>query len=437
MKVCGHEFTDTMIQMIQEKVNQDPSLSRRALSRLVCEWLDWKSPNGKQKEMSARVALLRLERRGKLTLPAPRNQKIPQRKSLPENLIPALPPITGSLSELGEVQLVLVTGKDQSASRLWNALLDRYHPLRSGPLCGAQLRYLIHSQHYGCIGGLAFSAAAWRVKVRDTFIGWNDQARKAHLSLVVNNSRFLLRPEVRVKNLASLVLSLAIRRLPWDWKAHYQVTPLLLETFVDTRFYRGTAYRAANWIDVGLTRGRGRQDCSMKYPVSIKRVFLYPLHRHYQALLQYNESNESPLPSPSPRAKPADWVEEEFEGVKCGDIRLKKRLLTLVRDFSTCPTGNIPQVCGSRAKTKACYRFFDHPEIDMKTILAPHYQATSRRIAEEPLVLVLQDTTTLNYPTHLETEGLGPIGTSSQKTLGLLLHDTLAVTPQGVVRTGT
>ena len=135
---------------------------------------------------------------------------------------------------------MLVTSQDQSASHLWNALFDRYHPLRSGPLCGAQLRYLIHSHRYGVIGGLAFSAAAWRVKARDTFIGWNDHTRAANLSQVVNNSRFLLRPEVRVKNLASFVLSLAIRRLPADWHHRYQVRPLLLETFVDTRFYRGT-----------------------------------------------------------------------------------------------------------------------------------------------------------------------------------------------------
>ena len=162
--------------------------------------------------------------------------------------------------------------------------------------------------------------------------------------------RFLLRPEVRVKNLASFVLSLAIRRLPADWHHRYQVRPLLLETFVDSRFYRGTAYRAANWIEVGFTSGRGRQDRYFKHPVSVKRLFLYPLHRHYRALLRYNEIDASTFPPSSP-VEFVDWVEEEFQGVSCGDIRLKKRLLTLVRDFYACPTGNIPQVCGSRAKT--------------------------------------------------------------------------------------
>ena len=118
MKVCGHEFTDTMIQTIQEKVNQEPIISRRALSRLVCEWLDWKSPNGKWKEMSARVALKRLEKQGKLTLPAPRHRSIPQRKSGPDPFLEPLPGITGSIADLGETKLVLVTSQDKSASHL-------------------------------------------------------------------------------------------------------------------------------------------------------------------------------------------------------------------------------------------------------------------------------------------------------------------------------
>ncbi|MEI6157270.1 MAG: IS4 family transposase, partial [Atribacterota bacterium] len=160
-------------------------------------------------------------------------------------------------------------------------------------------------------------------------------------------------------------------------------------------------------------------------------IFLYPLHRHWRSRLRYNE-NQEPIPPPSSLAPDADWVEVEFQGVNCGDTRLKKRFFTLVRDFYACPSGNIPQVCGSKAKTKACYRFFDHPEITMNTLLTPHYEATQRRVAQEPLVLVLQDTTFLNYQTHTDTEGLGPIGTSPEGVLGLILHDSLAVTPAGV-----
>ncbi len=431
MKVCGQEFTDTMIQKIQEKVNQEPEISRGALSRQVCKWLDWKSPNGKLKEMSARVALLKLERQGKLTLPPPQSPPFPQRQPAPDSILEPFPLLTGSLSDLGSISLIPFTSQDQEASQLWNALLDRYHPLGAGPLCGAQMRYLIQSSRYGVIGGLAFSAAAWRVKARDTFIGWDDQTRAANLPLVVNNSRFLLRPEVRVKNLASKVLALASRRLPADWQARYQVTPVLLETFVDTNRYRGTVYRAANWREVGFTSGRGRQDRLAQYPVSIKRLFLYPLTRHWRKDLQYNKSLES-NPPPSSPVKFADWVEEELSGVDCGDVRLKKRLFTLLRDFYACPTGNIPQACGSRAKTKACYRFFDHPEIHMSTILNPHFKATARRIAQEPLVLVIQDTTSLNYQDHLASQGLGPIATKRDGAVGLFLHDSLVVTPSGI-----
>jgi hypothetical protein len=430
MMVCSQEFPDIMIQKIQEKVNQEPHLSRGALSRQVCEWLNWKSPNGKLKEMSCRVALLRLERKGKLSLPSPKSSPFPKRNPPPPTIIESLPLITGSLKDLGTITLLPVTSEDRNHSLVWNALMDRYHPLKSGPLCGAQIRYLITSSRYGVVGGLSFSAAAWRVKARDTFIGWDDATRAANLPLVVQNSRFLIRPEVQVKHLASQVLSLAIRRLPSDWKARYHLVPLLLETFVDTNRYRGTSYRAANWIEVGITAGRGRQDRYGVHPVSVKRIFLYPLHRHWRTLLRYNEPN--PIPFPSTPGLDADWVEGEFQGASCGDERLNKRLLTIVRDFYACPTGNIPQVCGSKAKTKACYRFFDHPEIHMNTLLSPHYQATRQRVAKEPLVLVLQDTTILNYQTHPDTEGLGPIGPSPEKAVGLILHDTLAVTPTGV-----
>jgi len=430
MKVCGQEFTDIMIQKIKEKINQDPLISRRALSRLVCEWLDWRSPNGKLKEMSARVALIRLDRKGKLTLPPPQSRPFPKRNPLLETELNHLPLITGSLNDLGTITCFPITSEDRDYSLLWNALMDRHHPLRSGPLCGAQIRYLIHSQRYGVIGGFSFSAAAWRVKARDTFIGWDDATRAANLPLVVNNSRFLIRPEVKVKHLASHVLSLVIHRLPDDWFRRYQVRPLLLETFVDTSRYSGTSYRAANWIEVGTTTGRGRQDRYWRHPVSIKRIFLYPLSRHFRDRLRYNKDQEGPPPPRLPSE--VDWVEEEFQGVSCGDERLKKRLFTIVHDFYARPQGNIPQVCGSRAKTKACYRFFDHPEIHMNTLLAPHYAATTRRVQKESLVLALQDTTFLDYQTHPETEGLGPIGSSPERSLGLILHDTLVVTPTGV-----
>ena len=191
-------------------------MSRVALSRRVCGKLNWRSPNGKLKEMSCRVALSQLDRRavirlGPLTHPAPGRKK-------PEfcEPIPSPETIQCSLGELGGVELVRVNSAESKVSRRWNELMERYHYLGSGPLCGAQLRYLIKSAKGQWLGGLAFSASAWRVKARDGWIGWSDRARRENLPKVVSNSRFLILPWVKVQNLASHVLGQALGRLRAD-----------------------------------------------------------------------------------------------------------------------------------------------------------------------------------------------------------------------------
>ncbi len=135
-------------------------------------------------------------------------------------------------------------------------MMTRHHPLGSGPLCGAQIRYLVKSATHGYLGALSFSAASWALADRDRFIGWSEEARRANLGLVVNNSRFLIAPGVKVKNLASHTLALAMARLPGDWEQRYSIRPLLAETFVDPRHFAGTCYKAANWLHVGHSAGR-------------------------------------------------------------------------------------------------------------------------------------------------------------------------------------
>jgi hypothetical protein len=260
--ISNQQFTPEIIAHIQALSDANPGWSRRKLSVQVCAWLNWRSPNGKLKEMSCRVALLELERRGLLHLP-PAGPAPPKRtRRSPVTPYQQEPVIQCSLSELGEITLVLVNGSNTKASRQWNDLMNRYHYLGSGPLCGAQLRYLIHSYRYGYIGGFAFSAAAWRLKPRDEWIGWNDAARRQNLNRVINNSRFLIVPHVQVKNLASYVLSLATKRLAKDWRERYGLEPVLVETFVKHGRFTGASYRAANWIPLGLTQGRGRSKLS-------------------------------------------------------------------------------------------------------------------------------------------------------------------------------
>jgi hypothetical protein len=428
-------FSEQTIEYIQATIDREPGMSRVALSRRVCGKLNWRSPNGKLKEMSCRVALSKLDRRGVIRL-GPLTHQAPGRKK-PElgDPIPTPEPIQCSLGELGGVELVRVNSAESKASRCWNKLMERYHYLGSGPLCGAQLRYLIRSGKGQWLGGLAFSASAWRVKARDGWIGWSDRARRENLPKVVCNSRFLILPGVKVQNLASHVLGQAIGRLRADWQERYGFEPVLLESFVDRSRFLGTSYRAANWLCAGQTVGRGRQDREKTFSLSAKDVYVYTLSKKAREVLCSTGSGQEP--EPRTPEKHEDWAEQEFKEAELNDERLNRRLLTLARDFYNRPQANIPEACQSRAKTRAAYRFFDHPKITMDQLLKSHYQATLKRIGEEEIVLVVQDTTSLNYSAHPLTEGLGPISPRSEGVIGLLLHDSMAFnlagTPLGLL----
>ena len=432
MIVCGREFTPQLIARLQE---HGRALSRRALSLQLCQWLDWKGPSGGWQTTNARISLKRLQSKGLLDLPKPaksvgRKPKSSGSKARALNL----PPIRGSLAEIGPVELVLVGSRRSETFRQCRELLEAYHPLGSC-LCGMQLRYLIVCSQ-GVLGVLCFSAAARRLRARERWIGWSEAARAENLHRIVNNSRFLIRPGVEVKHLASHVLSLAVRRVPEDYEQRYGYEPWLLETFVEKEKYRGACYHASNWIELAATTaGRGRNDPKRHARKAPKRIFLYPLIRKAkEALRQLPQKPRLARvqPRPKPKASPQDWAEEEFGQAQLGDERLRKRLFVLARDFYARPQSNVPQGCGGdRAKTKAAYRFFDHPKVKMDAVLQSHYAATAVRVAQQAVVLAAQDTTSLNYSTHPATENLGPIATRQDGVIGLLVHDTMAFNLEG------
>jgi hypothetical protein len=242
--------------LIRRLMEANPKLSRNGLAQKVCVELDWRDAMGRPKAMGCRAALLRLEQEGRIVLPAARRGRPVRRVG--QAAAPVCPQVAGTLEDLGTISLVPVQGGSAESSA-WNALMDAHHPLRSGPLCGAQIRYLIMSEKHGPLGGLAVSASAWRLAARDEWLGWDDAARLANLQGVVCNTRFLILPTVQVKNLASHVLGRLMRRIGEDWEKRYGARPWLMETFVEPS-YTGASYRAANWIEIGLTTGRGRQD---------------------------------------------------------------------------------------------------------------------------------------------------------------------------------
>ncbi|MCP4606187.1 MAG: IS4 family transposase [Proteobacteria bacterium] len=421
--IGGKIFTKKIIEQIQKLVLDDPDISRRQLSLRVCEMLDWYNPAGKPQEVSCRKALLQLHRSERITLP---ELKRKYAFRTPKNVEPPpITPIEGALAELGGLKLVqVVQGK---LSPVWRGMLDAYHYLKSGPLCGAQIRYLVHSETAGWVGALSFSACSLRVKPRDEWIGWTEAARKENINKVVSNSRFLIPPMVKVKGLASHILSMAEKQLADDWKKRYTYRPVLLETYVECGRFTGSCYAGAGWSRVGKTSGRGRKEVKKIIP---KEIFMKPICDSWRTQLCSTTQTPAIILPAQEQEAPKDWIEEEFGRADFGDRRLTARLLKMTGQFFEHPRANIPQTSGSKKEMKAAYRFLDNSEVDWSTILRSHIQATTDRLHEHQTVLVATDTTTLNYTSHAATEGLGYI-CDNKSTRGIIIHDTLCFTPEG------
>ena len=276
--LCGRMFTPEELQEIREIVRLFPKLSLTELALTVCESLSWFSPNGKYKLESGRELLKKLASRKWINLPAKKNGRRPGKEQIILKMnIQDEAEIRGTVSDLGMIELEAVHSKE--GLRLWNEYVERYHMLGYKRPFGAHQRYFIWSgppekRRLGCI---LFSAAAWALTERDAWIGWSKEERSMRLNLVVNNTRFLIFPWVKVKNLASKALSMAAKQVCRDFQERYGYEPVLLETFVDTAHYEGTCYRAANWISLGLTAGRGRMDRHKEYLLTPKQIFVYPL----------------------------------------------------------------------------------------------------------------------------------------------------------------
>jgi len=283
VRYCGRDFSPAEMATIQAIIAADPERSRYGISKLVCEQLGWRKPNGGLKDMSCRVAMLRMQDDGLIVLPPPKQDhpnNIPFTGRSPDTQ-PGLP-IDGEVSELTDLRLEIVEGK--RSSRLWNEYIDRYHYLGYTKLPGAQLRYLAYARAQP-IAALGFGASAWKTAPRDEFIGWTHEQRKRNLQLVVNNARFLIFPWIRCRNLASKLLGMIAKRLPEHWLLRYAYRPVLLETFVEVDRFEGTSYKAANWIHVGHSQGRGKLDVHEEYNEPVRSIWLYPLTEDFREVL--------------------------------------------------------------------------------------------------------------------------------------------------------
>ena len=285
-RYCGRDFSEAELTLIRTLIAEDPRRTRADLSRLACQAMHWFKPDGGLKDMSCRVAMLRMQEDGLIQLPPPTRQRPETRIRISFETDPQTP-IQAPVHALPSLQLRLVGTRADSC--LWNEYIHRYHypfdfaqdRLGFKTLPGAQLRYWV-SAGERLVALLGFGAGAWQCAPRDHFIGWTHEQRQQNLHLIVNNARFLILPWVRSENLASRVLGLTARQLPQDWQYRYGIRPLLLETFVEKDRFTGACYRAANWLHVGQTQGRGKLGPSGKQSVPIKDVWLYPLGKGFK-----------------------------------------------------------------------------------------------------------------------------------------------------------
>jgi len=343
-----------------------------------------------------------------------------------------------AVGDIRALRLTLVSPDDDRAMRTWNELLAREHPQGDRRLVGRQLRYLVASGH-GYLGAVGFSASALCLEAREQWIGWTREQRRRHQDRVVNLSRFLIRPGVRCQNLASQVLGACLRRVGKDFETRYGYRPWLLESFVDRERHEGTCFQAANWERIGRTKGRGRNDRERRCPESRKDIYVYPLVPDFRSRMGVPAGRGRYL---RPRALEeglgaTEWAEQEFGTVELGDKRLRDRLIKIAKDrFKRPDTSYLEAVAGDRAATKGYYYFIDSPRdvLNPEAMLATHRERTIERIMAHETVLVLQDTTDLNFATRPHTKGLGRIGTNptGAESRGLKLDSSLALTEDGL-----
>lgn len=280
---CGRAITRRELTEIQETIALFGNLSRKELTHTICEHLDWRTPSGTNKWDACLNMLKRFEQKGYLTLPKKQKQARPNKAQLkPSPFTDPGPSITCALKELGEIKLVQTATKAQN--QLWNEYTDRYHYLGYKKPFGYSIRYFIQNSEHK-LGCLLFSGAAKAIGPRDKWIGWSRQERLKKQAWVINNSRFLIFPWVKVKNLASHALGKACRQTPQDWQTKWGFSPALMETFVDPLYFPGTCYKAANWIHIGMTTGKGLVRKDKTYETSPKKIFIKPITPQFRQQL--------------------------------------------------------------------------------------------------------------------------------------------------------
>ena len=285
LTIQGRPLSAHALEELRQWVGDHPHWSRWRLSRELATRWDWRNAAGQLKDMAARTLLVKLQQRGLIELPARRQAPTNRMRCGVQPAVVEPPePLVCTLAALQPLSVEEVSGLP--AERAWiRGALAQFHYLGFGGAVGQNLQYLLRDGQHRPVACAVFGAAAWKCQDRDGFIGWSAAQRQRNLALVANNSRFLILPWIKVPHLGSWILGQVAGRVAQDWQAKYGHPVLLLETFVEQERFRGTVYRAANWLAVGATTGRTRQDRHTCIQTSVKDIYLYPLRRRYRELL--------------------------------------------------------------------------------------------------------------------------------------------------------
>lgn len=280
IRVQGRDLTPNDIQSINDLIQNNPTLSRRQLSIKLCKLWNWCNAKGLLKDMASRSLMLKLDQLNLIQLPprrrVPSNRMLQKKVAFVEH---DTTPLECSLKEVTPLKVINVH-TDKQYDALYSYLMNRYHYLGYKGSVGENMKYVILDRFDRVLGLVLFGSAAWSSEKRDRFIGWSARKKETNLQFITNNTRFLILPWVTIKNLASHILSRINKKVVEDWEERYGHPVYLLETFVDQGRFKGTCYQAANWIKVGETKGRSRNDRYTQLKVPIKEIYIYPLARH-------------------------------------------------------------------------------------------------------------------------------------------------------------
>ena len=372
---------------LERIVSQESLNNRAAVGRRVCAEFGFVDARGSAQLAGCLKALNTLHKAGRIALPASRGgggAPTPQRFDAPVAAATAVP---GTVEAVAGLSLERVEQGGQR--RVWNTLLHFEHPQGTTTFAGCQVRYLVVSAH-GVLGAVGFSAAALQLRAREAWMGWSAEQRQTHLHRVLCLSRFLIRPGVQCRNLASQVLGQVLARVAEDFEARYRYRPWLVETFVGPA-HDGASFKAANFVWVGQTAGRGRQDRDHARARPVKSVYMYELEPHWRRRLGVARVDAAPALAPADGLDSGAWTVNEFGGAPLGDQRLSARLVKSAGLLASLPGEAVTaNASHDRAAVKGYYRLIDQPVSSAVTpgnILAPHRARTLQRMRGQDTVL--------------------------------------------------